>query len=99
MCREITFNISPRKFENNSLVNMSLKLSLNFQVKRRKSIFRLLLWLLTYSKTEKKKKNFKKSENDIYLFPNNTLNRPLRCLQTNNSIFENVFHVVNYEDF
>ena len=44
-------------------------------------------------------KTFKKNENDIYLFPKNALNRPVPCLQTNNSIFENVFPRVNYDDF
>ena len=39
----------------------------------------------------KKNVNFKKIENDINMFPKTTLNRPVRYLQTNNSIFENVF--------
>ena len=39
--------------------------------------------------------NFKKSENDIYVVPKNTLNRPVPCLKTKNSIFENIFHNVN----
>ena len=35
-----------------------------------------------------------------YLFVSkNTLNGPVSCLQTKNSIFEDVFHSVNYDDF
>ena len=32
-------------------------------------------------------------------FQKNTLNRPIPCLQTIKSFFENVYHSVNFDDF
>ena len=53
--------ITKKKLENNSLINMSLKLLLIFVGKNCKFIFLLLLWLLTKSNTENKKINKQKT--------------------------------------